>query len=423
MRLSKRIPTMLMAASLMFGATSAFAQDGDAGMTNASISGDTNSACAVAVQDFLRTGDASAFTSGASATTVTMDAEPADATTDSEVMATEEALDTTGAADVDLEATEAADAALTTDETLDTTGTMDSQPTPFDLSAFGEGTYEVHTLIVGDNAVFAEFTFTADADSEIASQLPEGATILTPAAAVFDCEADTITEARVYYQREEVSGGMDVEGAEDTDDMAGTDTIEATETAAMDAEAGADTLEGAEAGADTLEGADAVVGAHTVDGPHPTAMDTVEGEGVDTLEGADTGMNDVAAADLPMDDPYAVLDAITDNPEAYMGQTVTVAGPITEYAGGDISNGFIIVEEDLIGDDPALILGADGELLTGGAWEVGQQVIVTGVVRGMSVTELEGELGYDLTDDVYAGWENIPVIVASEVGPYDPNAQ
>lgn len=401
MRLSKRIPTMLMAASLMFGATSAFAQDGDAGMTNASISGDTNSACAVAVQDFLRTGDASAFTSGASATTGTMDAEPADATTDSEVMATEEALDTTGAADVDLEATEAADAALTTDETLDTTGTMDSQPTPFDLSAFGEGTYEVHTLIVGDNAVFAEFTFTADADSEIASQLPEGATILTPAAAVFDCEADTITEARVYYQREEVSGGMDVEGAEDTDDMAGTDTIEATETAAMDAEAGADTLEGADT----------------------TAMDTVEGEGVDTLEGADTGMNDVAAADLPMDDPYAVLDAITDNPEAYMGQTVTVAGPITEYAGGDISNGFIIVEEDLIGDDPALILGADGELLTGGAWEVGQQVIVTGVVRGMSVTELEGELGYDLTDDVYAGWENIPVIVASEVGPYDPNAQ
>lgn len=371
MKLTKRMSMCVATAAFtLLGATTAFAQD-DLGMDDAMISGDTNSACAVVVQDFFRTRDMSVlgpnvtFSDPDTMDAVgTMDMPPADA------VATEEGMDTIAEGDTTV-----------SEEGMDTTDSMGTllQPMLFDMAAFGDGTYDIRSMIVGDGVVVVEFTFSGTNTGDLMGQPATNAAVNTPAVAIFACDGETVSDVRVYYDRASVMNQLGMGTS-----MTGEDTM---------------------AGADT------------------TAMEGMDTVGNDTLVGADTLGMDTVGMDTMANDPYATLDAVTDDPTAYMGQTVTVAGPIRELVGGDVANGFVIVEEDLIGDDPALIVGADAAMLTGGAWAVDQQVIVTGTVQSMVVTDLETSLGYDLTDDLYAGYEGYPVIVASEVGPYDPNAQ
>ena len=338
--------TVAMLAILVLGASAVVAQDDDLGMADAVVSGDLNSACAVVVQEFFRTRDMSVLGPNV------MFSDP------------------------------------------DTAGTMDGmmQPMMFDSAAFGDGVYDIRSLVVGDTLVVVEFTFSGTNTGDFVGQAATNMAVSVPAVAIFTCENDAVTDVRVYYDRANVMSQMGM----------GTDM--GADTAAADA-AAADTMA-------TEESMDAA-GADTA----PTNTTGADTAPIDPLTGVD-GAVDVET--LPPD-PYALLDAVTDDPAAYMGQTVTVAGPITELAGGLADNGFIIVEEDLIGDDPALIIGATPDLLAGSTWAVDQQVIVTGVVRGMVIADLEAELGYDLADEFYVGYESFPVIVASEIGPYDPN--
>ena len=347
--------TVALMAVLALGVGAVVAQDDDLGMADAVVSGDLDSACAVAVQEFFRTRDMSVLGPNV------MFSDP----------------DTMGIGMTGME----------TSDGGDTTGAMGNltQPMMFDSAAFGDGLYDIRSLVVGDTLVVAEFTFTGTNTGDFMGQAATNIPVSAPAVAIFNCENDAVTEARLYYDRASIMSQMGIDSG-----MTGADTVEGADT--MATEAGMDT-----AGLDT------------------TGADTAP---IDPLAGGDT----LSMETLPPD-PYALLDAVTDDPAAYMGQTVTVAGPITELAGGLADNGFIIVEEDLIGDDPALIIGATPDLLAGSAWAVDQQVIVTGVVRGMVIADLEAELGYDLADELYAGYENFPVIVASEVGPYDPAAQ
>jgi len=357
--------TMALMAVLALGVGVVVAQDDDLGMADAVVSGDLNSACAVAVQEFFRTRDMSVLGPNV------MFSDP----------------DTMGIGMTGMETSAGAD----------TTGAMGNltQPMMFDSAAFGDGLYDIRSLVVGDTLVVAEFTFTGTNTGDFMGQAATNIPVSAPAVAIFNCENGAVTEARLYYDRASIMSQMGIDSG-----MTGADTVEGADT--MATEAGMDTTGTDTTGMDTA-------------GLDTTGADTAP---IDPLAGGDT----LSMETLPPD-PYALLDAVTDDPAAYMGQTVTVAGPITELAGGLADNGFIIVEEDLIGDDPALIIGATADLLAGSTWAVDQQVIVTGVVRGMVIADLEAELGYDLADELYAGYENFPVIVASEVGPYDPAAQ
>lgn len=374
MELTKRLTIcMAIAACVLLGATAALAQD-DLGMDDAMVSGDVNSTCALVVQDFFRTRDMSVL--GPNVT-----------------FSDPDTMDAVGTMDMPPSGADTTAEGETTGEGIDTTDSMGSmlQPMLFDMAAFGDGSYDIRSMIVGDNAVVVEFTFSGTNTGDLMGQAATNAMVNTPAVAIFACQGDVVSDVRVYYDRVGIMNQLGMGTS-----MTGEDTMAGADTTAMD--------DMETAGNDTLAGMDTV------------ASDSMTGEdaaALDTMVGMDT---------LPPD-PYALLDAISDDPAAYMGQTVTVAGPIREIVGGDLGNGFIIVEEDLIGDDPALILGTNPELLSGGAWAIDQQVIVTGVVHGMVVADLEAQLGYDLSDDLYVAYEGVPVIIASEVGPYDPNAQ
>ncbi len=117
---------------------------------------------------------------------------------------------------------------------------------------------------------------------------------------------------------------------------------------------------------------------------------------------------------VDMSDPYALLDAVTDDPASYQSQTVTVAGPITEVIGAEGQIALVIVERDLLGDDPALIIPESEDVFMNAAWATGEEIQITGTVQQFDMAGLEEQLGRDLDDNLFTGYEDYPVIIASE---------
>lgn len=126
-------------------------------------------------------------------------------------------------------------------------------------------------------------------------------------------------------------------------------------------------------------------------------------------------------AAVDMNDPYALLDAVTDDPNAYMGQEVTVAGPITEVLGVDGQIAVVIVERDVIGDDPALIIPTSEDVFMDTAWATGEEIQVTGTVQAFDMASIEDQIGRDLDDALFAGYEDYPVILAAQATAVDGN--
>jgi len=132
-----------------------------------------------------------------------------------------------------------------------------------------------------------------------------------------------------------------------------------------------------------------------------------------TAEAADAGEQGVAAT----------LPDITDNPEEYFGQTLTVDGAVAQIIE---PNAFVIVEQRLaedeqLLDDPAA-LADEGVLVVGGGDPAPnltelQAAQVTGLYREFDLVEFEEELGTDLDDGLYADWDGRPAILASDVQP------
>lgn len=116
----------------------------------------------------------------------------------------------------------------------------------------------------------------------------------------------------------------------------------------------------------------------------------------------------------------ATLDDVIDNPDAWFGQTVTVAGYIDEDTNLAMGN-FVIRDDDVLDQDRAVVLSttdAQAAIPTGTlveTWSVGDRVTVTGTVRPFVIADLEAELGYDIDDTLYEGYEDLPAIVATSV--------
>jgi hypothetical protein len=105
----------------------------------------------------------------------------------------------------------------------------------------------------------------------------------------------------------------------------------------------------------------------------------------------------------------ATVEAISENPAQYAGQSVTVTGEIGER----VSDSAVRLQ----GNDPAmaaslLVLDNRGQPITVGEDE---QVRVTGNVQMFQMAQAESQLGIDLDDARFGQYEGQPVLMATSV--------
>jgi hypothetical protein len=105
------------------------------------------------------------------------------------------------------------------------------------------------------------------------------------------------------------------------------------------------------------------------------------------------------------------LDDITENPETYFGQTVTVEGGIDEVRS---EQAFTIASSTLVDANEVLVVSATGQAFDA-ALEAEQPVRVTGELREFVLAEIERDFDLTLDPELEAEFEGQPVIVASSV--------
>jgi hypothetical protein len=154
------------------------------------------------------------------------------------------------------------------------------------------------------------------------------------------------------------------------------------------------------------------------------------------------GPGDLAATPLPGSLPgdtgtgadqtqgELALSEIADNPEQFIGQTVTVRGTLGEVID---SQAFTLNDPGALGFDSLLVVGADQMVIpmeedvfsngamgtddaTGATGDVDDaEIIVTGVVRELDAAALEQEMNYQFPDPVLGEYSEETVIIADDV--------
>ena len=107
------------------------------------------------------------------------------------------------------------------------------------------------------------------------------------------------------------------------------------------------------------------------------------------------------------------LEAITDNPTRYVGQTVSVRGEVDESYG---PRAFSIDNGEWF-DDDLLILDAVGPEMAGRQWAADDRVQVLGTVHLFRLRDFEQQMNVDLDDARLGEWEGKPVVFAWSVYP------
>jgi len=110
------------------------------------------------------------------------------------------------------------------------------------------------------------------------------------------------------------------------------------------------------------------------------------------------------------------IEDIKENPSAYVNQTVTVSGEIEKIYG---PRAFRMGGPDFFGNEvrvltlkplkPGIRRRADEPMI------VRDLVLVTGVIRTISIAEIERELKLDLAPDVEIEYANRPILIAASV--------
>lgn len=104
----------------------------------------------------------------------------------------------------------------------------------------------------------------------------------------------------------------------------------------------------------------------------------------------------------------ASLSDVDDNPDAYLGNRVTVYGEASELVG---ATGFRLEDPGFFaGDDVLVLMREEGMTVA----EDGRYY-VTGTVQRFSLADAEAELGYDLDDALFGDWADRTVIIADRV--------
>jgi len=119
----------------------------------------------------------------------------------------------------------------------------------------------------------------------------------------------------------------------------------------------------------------------------------------------------IVAERVDVGDANVTLDDITENPQVYAGQTVSVAGGIDEVK---TERAFTIVDSTFLDLNEVLVIGAREEAIDA-AVVTGSPVRVLGEVQLFDLAQLEQDLGRDLDDAAFEDWPGKPVIVADTV--------
>lgn len=112
------------------------------------------------------------------------------------------------------------------------------------------------------------------------------------------------------------------------------------------------------------------------------------------------------------------VSEVAENPETYVGGTVTVAGDLEEVVGPNA----IRIGGAVAGGEDLLVIGlGDFPPRLGSAMEQEEAVLqATGTVRLFDRAEFENESGMDLDDAVFAYYEGRPALVAERLAVYGP---
>lgn len=113
----------------------------------------------------------------------------------------------------------------------------------------------------------------------------------------------------------------------------------------------------------------------------------------------------------------ATISEISQAPDEYIGQTVTVSGEVAEVIGPQT---FSIGAQDEAGGGTLLVVGAQplAEIVAEDEEIAAEDVVgVSGTVREFDIPAIEEEIGADLDDAALAEFEGNPAIVANNVDP------
>lgn len=115
------------------------------------------------------------------------------------------------------------------------------------------------------------------------------------------------------------------------------------------------------------------------------------------------------------------IDDIVDNPQDYVGQTVTVSGEIGRVYG---PNAFTLGSDAALGEGILVIIPSTANvtgLRTDGTLYYEEDVIqVTGTVREQSIAEVEQELGLDFDPQLDVDYEGTQPMIVAETGALTP---
>ncbi len=126
------------------------------------------------------------------------------------------------------------------------------------------------------------------------------------------------------------------------------------------------------------------------------------------------------AAGAGAQNAQATMSDITDNPEEYYGQTLTVDGAVAQIIE---PNAFVIVEQQLAEDEELLdnptALADEGVLVFSSGPEPNLSELMTVQVKGtfqeFDLATFEEELGTELDDGLYTDWDGRPAIIADQI--------
>jgi hypothetical protein len=115
----------------------------------------------------------------------------------------------------------------------------------------------------------------------------------------------------------------------------------------------------------------------------------------------------------------ATISSVTDTPNAYVGQTVTVTGELEEVLG---PRSFLLQDDDLLSDDTLPVVTASPALARGGREAdlatvlTGDETLaVTGTVHIFNLQAFEEQLGLDFDDGLFSEWGGRAAIIATAV--------
>jgi hypothetical protein len=134
-------------------------------------------------------------------------------------------------------------------------------------------------------------------------------------------------------------------------------------------------------------------------------------------EGAEGPVDESPAVE---EEPGANVAELSEAPEEYAGQTVTLQGQVEDVIG--VNTFRIQQEEDFFGEDTALVITATP---TTALPNDDEYVQVTGEVRTFEVAEIEQEYGLNWNADIEAEleqYENQPVVIAQSIEPIPEDA-